>query len=199
MNLTKPSDFYIFDYVFTVKTTNAAARGLNYVEYYGVPQNNENWLKETTQVNVSIDKLVDYLRMGQWFELVNPTRDAALIDQFIEYHLTSLGYLDDGYNKAVLPLEDIEDLKAIQEQCRVADVQINQRHTKPTGNALLDLIDSRYLSRDLIAKVEAKEKKSLSGAMSSKSNMRDERNRVARRGDSRGLNRYTGGRDLNGR
>ena len=71
MQLTKNSDFYIFDYVFNVKTTNAAIYSLREVAAFGVPNNGHdtNWLKDSVVVNITINDMVNFLRKGQSFHL----------------------------------------------------------------------------------------------------------------------------------
>lgn len=200
MQLTKNSDFYIFDYVFNVKTTNAAIYSLREVAAFGVPINSHdtNWLKDSVTVNVTINDMVNFLRKGQSFHLNKPMTDAVLIDQFIEYHLETLKRLSEGFNRHSVPLEDIEDLKTIQDCCKLTKLQTDQTYKTNTGSALLDLIDQSFLSREVIARVDGREK-TLKGALPGRQDMKVAANRFNRRGNSGTMDRLNGGKSLNGR
>ena len=119
----KDSSFYIFDVMFLISVNQLDITTSDYIEQLGFVDSGDSGInreiaKECIQTQASIATMVDYIKKGISFHIVN-SEDTVVIHEYIQHHLERFARKMSGnqrLNRNAYPIDDLLSLEHLADK-----------------------------------------------------------------------------------
>ena len=119
----KDSTFYIFDVMFLISVNQLDITTADYIEQLGFVDSGDSGINrevanERIQTHASIATMVDYIKKGISFHIVN-SEDTVVIHEYIQHHLERFARKMSGnqrLNRNAYPIDDLLSLEQLADK-----------------------------------------------------------------------------------